>query len=215
MEFDFEKLAADDRYKLLTSTIVPRPIAWVTTLSKNGARNAAPFSFFNALSREPPLLALGIMADGDGGMKDTARNILDTREYVINLVPRSAAEAMNLTSIDAPPEIDELALAKLETRPSLKVKPARIAISPVSFECRLHTPIELSNQLIALGEVVQTYIDDAVMLDAARFYVDTPALHLIGRTHGRGWYATTEDVFQMPRPVSYREFIKGESATSK
>ena len=118
MEFDFETLAAYDRYKILTSTIVPRPIAWVTTLSKNGVRNAAPFSFFNALSKEPPLLALGITADGDGSMKDTARNILDTHEYVINLVPRSAAQSMNLTSIDATSDVDELALAKLETRPS-------------------------------------------------------------------------------------------------
>jgi flavin reductase (DIM6/NTAB) family NADH-FMN oxidoreductase RutF len=203
MEFDFEMLAADDRYKLLTSTIVPRPIAWVTTLSKNGARNAAPFSFFNAMSKDPPLLAVGIMADGDGSMKDTARNILDTGEFVVNLVPRVAAEAMNLTSIDAPPDIDELALAKLETAPSLKVKPERIVISPVSFECRLHTPIELSNQLIALGEVVQAHIADAMMLDAAKLYVDTPAMHLIGRMHGRGLYATTDSIFQMPRPQPY------------
>lgn len=215
MEFDFEALAADDRYKILTSTIVPRPIAWVTTLSKNGVRNAAPFSFFNALSKEPPLLALGIMADGDGSMKDTARNILDTREYVINLVPRTAAQSMNLTSIDAPSDVDELALAKLETRPSLKVKPERIAISSVAFECRLHTPIELSNQLIALGEIVQAHVADAFILDAAKFYVDTPAMHLIGRMHGRGWYAATDDTFQMPRPEPYAEFARGEGSRSK
>ena len=202
MEFDFEKLAADDRYKLLTSTIVPRPIAWITTLSKNGVRNAAPFSFFNAMSKDPALLAVGIMADGDNSMKDTARNILDTREFVVNLVPRPAAEAMNLTSIDAPPEIDELSLAKLDTRPSLKVRPERIAISPVSFECRLHTPIELSNQLIAIGEVVQAHVADEVMLDPAKLYVDTPKLDLISRLHGRGLYGVAETAFQMPRPQS-------------
>ncbi len=212
MEFDFEALAADDRYKILTGTIVPRPIAWVTTLSKNGARNAAPFSFFNALSKAPPLLALGIMANGDGSMKDTARNILDTGEFVVSLVPRTAAEAMNLTSIDAPPDIDELALAKLDTKPSIKVKPERIAISPVSFECRLHTPIELSNQLIALGEVVQAHVADAFIQDAKKFYIDTPAMHLIGRLHGRGWYATTEDMFQMPRPEPFAEFVKRDSS---
>ncbi len=210
MEFDFEKLAADDRYKLLSSTIVPRPIAWVTTLSKNGVRNAAPFSFFNAMSSDPALLAVGIMADGDC-MKDTARNILDTREFVVNLVPRVAAEAMNLTSIDAPPEIDELALAKLGTLPSLKVKPERIAISPVSFECRLHTPIELSNQLIAIGEVVQAHIADDAMLDPSRLYVDTPKLDLISRLHGRGLYGTAETAFEMPRPQSY-EALKNEKA---
>lgn len=203
MEFDFETLAANDRYKLLTSTIVPRPIAWVTTLSKNGTRNAAPFSFFNAMSKEPALLAVGIMPDSDGSIKDTARNILDTREFVVNLVPRSAADAMNLTSIDAPPDVDELSLAKLDTAPSLKVKPARIAISPVAFECRLHTPIELSNQLIAIGEVVQAHIADAMMLDPAKLYVDTAKLDLISRLHGRGLYGTAETVFQMARPQSY------------
>ncbi|MBS0235524.1 MAG: flavin reductase family protein [Proteobacteria bacterium] len=212
MDFDFETLAADDRYKLLTSTIVPRPIAWVTTLSKNGVRNAAPFSFFNAMSRDPALLAIGIMADGDGSMKDTARNIIDTREFVVNLVPRVAAEAMNLTSIDAPPEVDELALSGLDTLPSFKVKPERIAISPVSFECRLHTPIELSNQLIALGEVVQMYIADSMMLDSAKHYVDTPKLDLISRLHGRGMYGTAAIAFQMPRPVTYAEFKKDEKA---
>lgn len=200
MEFNFEKLAADDRYKILTSTIVPRPIAWVTTISTNGARNAAPFSFFNALSKDPPLLALGITPDVGGGMKDTARNILDTREFVVNLVPRSASHSMNLTSGDVPPDVDELELAKLETRPSLKVQPERIAISPVAFECRLHTPIVISNQLIALGEVVQAHVDDGFVLDPERFYVDTLALDLIGRMHGRGWYTGTRDMFEIARP---------------
>ena len=200
MEFDFEKLAADDRYKILTSTIVPRPIAWVTTISKNGVRNAAPFSFFNALSKDPPLLALGITPEARGGMKDTARNILDTREFVVNLVPRSASHSMNLTSGNVPPDVDELELAKLETRPSLKVLPERIAISPVAFECRLHTPIVISNQLIALGEVVQAHVDDAFMLDPERLYVDTLALDLIGRMHGRGWYTGTGDMFEIARP---------------
>lgn len=200
MEFDFEKLVADDRYKILTSTIVPRPIAWVTTISTNGVRNAAPFSFFNALSKDPPLLALGITPDAGGGMKDTARNILDMREFVVNLVPRSASHSMNLTSGDVPPDVDELELAKLETRPSLKVQPERIAISPVAFECRLHTPIVISNQLIALGEVVQAHVDDTFILDPERFYVDTLALDLIGRMHGRGWYTGTGDMFEIVRP---------------
>lgn len=212
MDFDFETLAADDRYKLLTSTIVPRPIAWITTLSKSGVRNAAPFSFFNAMSRDPALLAVGIMANGEGRLKDTARNILDTREFVVNLVPRAAAEAMNLTSIDAPADVDELALASLDTLPSLKVKPARIAASPVSFECRLHTPIELSNQLIALGEVVAMHIADAMMLDVAKHYVDTPKLDLISRLHGRGMYGTAATAFQMPRPEAYRDFIEAKKA---
>lgn len=204
MEFDFEQLAADDRYKILTSTIVPRPIAWVTSLSKNGVRNAAPFSFFNAMSKTPPIVAIGIQANADGSMKDSARNILDTREFVVNLVPRAAAEAMNLTSIDAPSDVDELALANLATTPSVKIKPERIALSPVAFECRLHTPIEVApSQLIVLGEIVQAHVDDAFVLDAEKHYIDTPALKLVGRLHGRGWYATTGDAFQIKRPEPY------------
>ncbi|MFT3732380.1 MAG: flavin reductase family protein [Hyphomicrobium sp.] len=212
MEFDFETLAADDRYKLLTSTIVPRPIAWVSTLSKNGVRNAAPFSFFNAMGKAPALVAIGIMANSDGRMKDTARNILDTGEFVVNLVPRLAAEAMNLTSVDAPADVDELTLAKLDTRPSLKVRPARIAISPVAFECRLHTPIQFPSQLLVIGEVVQAHVDDSVMLDASRLYVDTPAIYLIGRMHGRGIYATTDSTFEMPRPAPFVDPLETEKA---
>jgi len=206
MDFDFERLAADDRYKILTSTIVPRPIAWVTSLSKNGVRNAAPFSFFNAMSKTPPIVAIGIQANADGSMKDSARNILDTCEFVINLVPRAAAEAMNLTSIDAPSDIDEISLANLETLPSVKVKSARVAISPVAFECRLHTPIEIApSQLIVLGEIVHAHVSDEFVLDAEKHYIDTPALHLIGRLHGRGWYTTTDDAFQIDRPEPYAQ----------
>ncbi|CAA2142830.1 flavin reductase family protein [Hyphomicrobium sp. ghe19] len=200
MEFDFEKMTADDRYKILTSTIVPRPIAWVTTTSKDGVRNAAPFSFFTALSKDPPLLVLGISPGGDGSLKDTARNILDTHEFVVNLVPRSASHSMNLTSSVVPPGVDELEIANLETRPSLKVKPERIAISPVAFECRLHTPIEFPNQLIALGQVVQAHVDDIFILDPEKFYVDTIAMDLIGRMHGRGWYTSADGIFQIDRP---------------
>jgi flavin reductase (DIM6/NTAB) family NADH-FMN oxidoreductase RutF len=204
MEFDFEQLAADDRYKILTSTIVPRPIAWVTTLSKNGVRNAAPFSFFNAMSKTPPIVAIGIQANANGSMKDSACNILDTREFVINLVSRLAAEAMNLTSIDAPSDVDELSLANLETVPSAKVKPARIALSPIAFECRLHTPVEVApSQLIILGEIVQAHVLDEFVLDPEKHYIDTPALHLVGRMHGRGWYTTTDAVFQIQRPEPY------------
>jgi flavin reductase (DIM6/NTAB) family NADH-FMN oxidoreductase RutF len=207
MEFDFERLAANDRYKILTSTIVPRPIAWVTTLSKNGVRNAAPFSFFNAMSKTPPIIAIGIQANDDGSMKDSSRNILDTREFVVNLVPRSAAEVMNLTSIDAPSDVDELSLANLETVPSLKVRPGRIAACPVAFECRLHTPVEVApSQLIVLGEIVQAHVSDEFVLDPEKHYIDTPALHLVGRMHGRGWYTTTDDAFQMQRPEPYAEF---------
>lgn len=204
MDFDFEQLAPDDRYKILTSTIVPRPIAWITTVSKNGVRNAAPFSFFNAMSKTPPILAVGIQANSDGSMKDSASNTLDTGEFVVNLVTRSAAKAMNLTSIDAPSDVDETALANLDTLPSMKVLPPRLAASPVAFECKLHTPIEVAkSQLIVLGEIVQAHVADAFVLDADKHYIDTPALDLIGRLHGHGWYSSTKDSFQIERPAPF------------
>jgi flavin reductase (DIM6/NTAB) family NADH-FMN oxidoreductase RutF len=137
-------------------------------------------------------------------MKDSAHNILDTGEFVVNLVAHAVAEAMNITSVEAPSEVDEIALAGLDTLPSVKIFPPRLAASPVVFECKLHTPIEVAkNQLIVLGEIVHAHIDDALILDAEKCYVDTPALHLIGRMHGRGWYSTTDDHFQMERPASF------------
>lgn len=201
MKFDFEKLAADERYKLLTSTIVPRPIAWVTTVSADGVRNAAPFSFFNAMGKEPPLVAIGIQANDGGSLKDTARNIIETREFVVNLVTERVAKAMNLTSIAAPAEIDELSLAALKVTPSVKVAPPRITTSPVAFECRLHTPLQFaSGQFVVIGEVVQAHVNDDYVLDASKFYIDTPKLGLIGRMHGRGLYARTSETFQIDRP---------------
>lgn len=201
MDFDFETLAPDDRYKILSATVVPRPIAWVTTQSLGGVRNAAPFSFFNVLSKDPPLLAVGIQKDSDGSMKDTARNILDTREFVVNLVPYGAREAMSTTSAGVAPGVDEFQLAGLDAVASLKVAPPRIGASPVAFECRLHTPLEASpNQLIAIGEVVHAHVDDAFVFDAARHRIATDKLDLIGRMQGRDWYVGTRHPFQVPRP---------------
>lgn len=202
MQFDFRSLAAADRYKILIGTIVPRPIAWVTTLSREGTRNAAPYSFFNAMSKDPPLVALGVQANTRGGMKDTGRNILDTGEFVVNLVPHALAEPMSFTSSEAPPEVDELEAADIETAASVVVRPPRIAESPVAFECRLHSHLEVSpNHLVVIGEVVYAHIADEAMLNPAKFYIDTPKLDLVGRMHGGGWYAGTRDLFQIERPT--------------
>ena len=205
MDFDFEKLAADERYKLLTSTIVPRPIAWVTTVSAGGVRNAAPFSFFNAMGKAPPLVAIGIQGNDDGSLKDTARNILETGEFVVNLVTESVAQAMNLTSIAAPAEIDELELANLEVTASVKIEPPRIAACAVAFECRLHTPLQFpSGQFVVIGEVVQAHVDDAYVLDPAKHTIDTAKLGAIGRVHGRGLYVRTAETFQIDRPAAFK-----------
>ncbi len=201
MQFDFKKLAPADRYKILIGTVVPRPIAWVTTLSRSGLRNAAPYSFFNVMSKDPPLVALGVQANARGGMKDTGRNILDTGEFVVNLVPHALARAMSSTSAETPPEVDELEAAEIETTASVTVGPPRIVGSPVTFECRLHSNLEVSpNHLIVIGEIIYAHVADEAMLDPAKLYIDTPRLDLVGRMHGRGWYAGTHDLFQIERP---------------
>ncbi|MFB9270095.1 flavin reductase family protein [Bradyrhizobium erythrophlei] len=200
MLFDMETLDAAGRYKILTATVTPRPIAWVTTVSEDGVVNAAPYSFFNVLGHEPPTLALGLLA-GQGRFKDTATNILATGEFVVNLVSEANAAAMNVTCIDAPPEIDELRLAGLTAAPSHAVRPPRIKESPVSFECRTLTSLVTGpRQTAVIGRIVRAHVDDAVIQDKERCHIDTPALQLIGRMHGSGWYARCSDLFQMDRP---------------
>jgi len=214
MLFDMDKLEAQNRYKILASTVTPRPIAWVTTLSEQGIVNAAPYSFFNALGHEPPTLALGLLA-GKGRFKDTASNILATGEFVVNLVSEGNAEAMNVTCIDAPPEIDELALAGLTPAASHAVRPPRIAESPVSFECRVLTSLVTGpRQTIVIGRIVCAHVDDAFVEDKERCYIDTRGLRLIGRMHGSGWYTRSSDLFQMDRPI-WAEWQRNSSQTRR
>lgn len=200
MEFDFSCLAGAERYKLMSATITPRPIAWLTTLSREGVRNAAPYSFFNMMSAEPPLVAIGIMRRPDGSYKDSARNIIETREFVVNLVSEADALAMNLTCIDAPPDVDELGLGLIGTAPSSAIAPPRIASAPVAMECRLFQSIDAGLSTIILGEVLHFHIDDA-LVDPSKLHVDTLAMRLVARMHGAGWYARSTDLFQLERPV--------------
>ncbi len=199
MQFDFDALSGRDRYKLLVSTVVPRPIAWVVTRSAAGIVNAAPYSFFNAISGDPPLLAVSIEGRTDG-RKDTAVNIRESGQFVVNLVNDATAAAMVVTAIDFDPSISEVAEARLATLPSVKIGPPRIADSPVAFECEVSQTIELpGNRDLVLGRVVMMHIADPAVLDAARCYVDTPKLELVGRMHGGGWYARTSDLFEVAR----------------
>lgn len=189
------------RYKILTSTITPRPIAWVTSLSAVGVVNAAPYSFFNAVGPEPPLVVLGLLKDlKTGRPKDTARNVLETGEFVVNLVTEGDAAAMNLTSVDAPADVSEVDYAALATIPSTVVKPPRIASSPVSFECRKHVALDIGLQTVLLGEILFAHVADEFIADRERLHFDTPGMKLVGRTHGSGWYARTSDQFELVRP---------------
>lgn len=207
MQFDMEQLDPDSRYKILTATVTPRPIAWITTLSADGIVNAAPYSFFNVMGAEPPVVTIGMLRATRTQFKDTAANILATGEFVVNLVPYALVQAMNITCMDAPPEVDELAAAGLEALPSTKVRPPRIGGAPVSFECRVLTSLVTSpRQTIVLGRVVQAHVEDRFVTDAARCHIDTPALDLVARMHGSGWYARPTDTFQVDRKT-YAEWL--------
>ena len=201
MHFDLAAIAQTDAYKLLVSTVVPRPIALATTCDKRGRVNAAPFSFFNAVSSVPPVVVLGISpgdASGDG-YKDTERNIRDSGEFVVNLVDEAIAERMNICAVDFPTEIGELEVAKLTALPSVGVKPPRIAESPVSFECQRITGLSLGgNSTMEVGRVIHIHIRDDLM-DMEKLYVKTDQIGLVGRMHGRGWYTRTSDLFLMER----------------
>lgn len=150
----------------------------------------------------PPVLALTVLPAPDGRMKDTGRNIRETQEFVVNLVSEDIAEAMNVTCIDAPPEIDEMRIAGLTGILSTKVSPPRLAASPVAFECQLYEEVALStNQFIAIGRIVAAHVSDAFVIDASKHAFDTPRFKLIGAMHTTKWYARTTDRFAMDRPT--------------
>jgi len=200
MLFDFATINSRTRYKLMVSTITPRPIAWVVSQDANGVLNAAPFSFFNAFAGNPPIVGIGISHRSSGTPKDTRANVAATGEFVVNLVSEETAQAMNVTAIEFEPHVDELREAGLTALKSVHVKPPRIAESPVSMECVLHQIVDFSPaSSLVLGRIVAMHVRDDVVLDAANAYIDTPRLRLIGRMHGTGWYARTSDLFEMPR----------------
>ncbi len=205
MHFDLERIPAGEAYKLLVGTVVPRPIALTTTVDQEGRVNAAPFSFFNAVSSNPPVVVLGISPGGGDGYKDTERNIRDSGEFVVNLVDEALAERMNICAVDFPPEIGELDMAALEPLPSVAVRPPRVAASPVSFECRRITGLSLgARSMLEVGRVIHIHIRDD-LVDPQKLYVATERMRLIGRMHGRGWYARTSDLFEMNR-ISFAEW---------
>jgi len=200
MRFDLDKVDSSIAYKLLAATVMPRPIAWVVTADKSGSINAAPYSFFNAMGSAPPTLAIGMLADAEKGFKDTAKNILDTAEFVVNLVPESLVESMNITALDAPTDIDELAIAELATSESVHITPPRISDSPVAFECTtLSSIVTGPRQTIVIGRVLAVHVKDKFVMDAEQGYIDTPALNLVARSFGAD-YVRSGDTFSLERP---------------
>lgn len=200
MLFEIDKVGAENAYKLLVSTVAPRPIAWVSTRDIDGSINAAPFSFFNAVSGQPPIICFGIGGRGPGDAKDTGNIIRRTGDFVVNLVDRANTEKMVVTAIDFAPEVDELKEAGLTPLPSTRVRAPRIAESPVSMECERLVIVEVGvDRAVVMGKVLAMHIRDDCVLDPVKCYIDTPKLDLVGRMHGGGWYSRTTDRFEVPR----------------
>jgi len=190
-------------YKLLIGSIVPRPIAFVSTVDPDGNRNLAPFSFFNAICANPPLVCFSPVYKGGDKleMKDTLRNIRETGEFVVNIVSEDFAAAMNATSGEYPPDVDEFVIAGLTAIPSVKVKPMRVAESRIHMECELKQILTLSEKPLGgnlvIGEVLLFHMDDRI-IDG--FRIDAEQLQAIGRMGGPT-YARTTDRFDLARPV--------------
>ncbi len=201
------ELSHSELYGILLNSVAPRPIAWVSTTSASGSLNLAPFSFFNAVCTDPPLLAFapGLRRPKEpdvsrGAAKDTLRNIRETRDFVVNIVTYELREAMNLTSGEYDASVNEFELAKLTPQPSKIVRPPRVAESPVSFECRLHQIIDFSpaptSGSLVIGEIVSIHMNDAHLKDGR---LDRNSLDLIGRMGGLQYTRTTQR-FEMVRP---------------
>jgi len=199
MIFRFAEMAPKDVYKLLTGFVIPRPIALVSTCDAEGRVNAAPFSFFNVFGEDPAVLVLGLEARSDGSLKDTARNIRTTGEFVVNLVDEAITESMNICAVDAPAGVSEADLAGLTSVPSTLVAAPRLAQSPVSLECRLMQVIVCGgNRNLILGEIHLMHVRDGLVEpDSLRLVPE--AYSPIGRLFGP-WYARQGDRFEMTRP---------------
>jgi flavin reductase (DIM6/NTAB) family NADH-FMN oxidoreductase RutF len=182
-------------YQFMISVVVPRPIAFVSTVNPEGQLNVAPFSYFNAITNQPPLLGISINSRR-GEPKDTLRNIERTAEFVVNTVDESLGPRMVQTSGEWPEDVDEFRLTALTPIPSDLVKPPRVGESPVSMECRLHRIIELGATHFVVGEILRAHVKDEVLTDGR---VDIQKLRPLGRLGGDG-YSVVRDVIHLPRP---------------
>ena len=202
MQLDPRTLASTAVYKLLISSVVPRPIAWVSSVDAAGVANLAPFSYFMAITDEPPTVAFSCSPRA-GAHKDTLRNVEATGQFVVNVVDDDRAEAMNLSSGDYPPETDEFVLTGLTAAPSLVVKAPRVAEAPINMECSVVRILPVGKAHLILGEIVQWHVRDDVY-DAATGRLDMHRLRPVGRLTGN-LYSHIHDIFEMKRPsTNYR-----------
>lgn len=177
---DARDITPSKAFGLLKASVVPRPIAWTSTVGTDGVNNLAPFSFFTVVSSDPPMVLLSLEFLDGGLPKDSAANIEATGEFVVNIAPSAYARAVDLTSQPFDAHVDEFTLAGLTPVPSLHVRPARVAEAPISLECRLHTTLQPGSDRLVIGEVVAFHVARRVLGDDGR--IDVARLDPLGRT---------------------------------
>ncbi|MDZ8223467.1 flavin reductase family protein [Nostoc sp. ChiVER01] len=188
-------------YQLLVGSVVPRPIAWVSTIASDGTPNVAPFSFFMGVTANPPTLAISTGLKR-GVKKDTLFNVEQSGELVVNIVVEELGEQMNTTSGDFPPDVDEFQVAGLTPAPSKRVRPPRVAESPINIECVLKQVVYVGNEgsqsALIIAEAVLWHIRDDLL--TPQNTIDVAKLHAIGRLSGN-WYTRTQDLYEITRPA--------------
>ncbi|MEE6168261.1 MULTISPECIES: flavin reductase family protein [unclassified Mycolicibacterium] len=189
---DAAELPARKAFGLLKASVVPRPIAWTSTVSPDGVANLAPFSFFTVVSSQPPLILLSLEYLGTGRLKDSAANIEATGEFVVNIAPAAMACAVELTSVQVDAAVDEFKMAKVTPVPCRHVRPPRLAESPISLECRLHTTVQPGSDRLVIGEVLAFHLDRRVLDADGR--VDIARLDPLARTAAH--FARLQPLFQ-------------------
>jgi flavin reductase (DIM6/NTAB) family NADH-FMN oxidoreductase RutF len=209
MHIDPSAHAKGDAYKLFTNLVVPRPIAWISSMNRMGLINLAPFSFFNAIAGDPLYVVIGIGRRDDGTPKDTARNIIDLREFVINMVTEDLLGEMNITAAEFPADESEVTASHLQVAPSMHVAVPRLARCQASLECRLFQSQSLGTSTLIIGEVVMFHIADHCL---------GPNLHVshfapIGRLGSPSVYCRTIDRFELPR-ITYAQWKKTSQAAT-
>lgn len=198
MEFNPSELGEKEVYKLLTGSVVPRPIAWVSTVSEDGSQNLAPFSFFSVASRNPPMLCISIgpgVGDREGTEKDTLVNIRATKEFVINVVPSPLGNQMQKSAENLPSNASEFEAAGLTAAESHLVAPKRVKEAPIHMECKLEQIIKLGSDHLIIGRMVHYHIDDEYYL--GNYKVNLEKLQPLGRLAGN--YSESSDFFKLPR----------------
>lgn len=197
MELDFGALPLPERYKLLTSLVIPRPIAWISTVNAAGVNNCAPYSFFNAFAEDPPLCMVSFGPRVDGLTKHTLKNILDTQEFVVNLADEATANAMHISSEEIPEAESEFEKTGLTPAPAVRVRHPRIAEAPISFECTVFRTLEITaTRVFVFGQIVYLHARDGIV-DPATKRVDEAHYRPIGRLYANR-YCTTRQRFALP-----------------